>query len=83
MLCHNPRYATVCFTCAIVYTHVYFTVALTSDPEKSDRKLADRDVDFAFAAAVCSGPTLERIGTRQDHGEVVRRIISARGEQSP
>ena len=39
---------------------------LTWDPEKNDRNLADRDFDFAFAAAVFSGPTLERIDTRQD-----------------
>jgi hypothetical protein len=39
-------------------------VRFTWDPEKSDRNLADRDFDFAFAAAVFSSPTLERIGWR-------------------
>ena len=45
----------------------------TWDPGKSERKLAERVFDFAFAAAIFAGPTLERIDTRQDHGEV-RRI---------
>ena len=49
----------------------------TWDPEKSDRSLADRDFDFAFAAALFSGPTLERIDARQDYGEV-RRIAIGR-----
>jgi uncharacterized DUF497 family protein len=43
------------------------------DPEKSERNLAERGFDFAFATLVFSGPTLERIDTRQDYGEV-RRI---------
>ena len=46
------------------------------DPEKSERNLADRGFDFAFATVIFAGPTLERIDTRQDYGEV--RIISAR-----
>ena len=47
----------------------------TWDPEKNDRNLADRDFDFAFAAAIFSAPTLERIDTRQDYGEVRRIAI--------
>jgi uncharacterized protein len=43
------------------------------DEEKSDRNLADRGFDFAFAVVIFVGPTLERIDTRQDYGEV-RRI---------
>ncbi len=43
------------------------------DEEKSERNLADRGFDFAFAAVIFAGPTLERIDTRQDYGEV-RRI---------
>jgi uncharacterized protein len=43
------------------------------DGEKSDRNLADRGFDFGFAAVIFAGPTLERIDTRQDYGEV-RRI---------
>lgn len=43
------------------------------DPEKSDRNLAERGFDFAFAAGIFASPTLERIDTRQDYGEV-RRI---------
>ena len=45
----------------------------TWDPEKSERNFAERGFDFAFAAAIFAGPTLERIDTRQDYGEV-RRI---------
>ncbi|MBA3671496.1 MAG: BrnT family toxin [Gemmatimonadaceae bacterium] len=47
----------------------------TWDPQKSDRNLADRDFDFAFAAAIFSAPTLEGIDTRQDYGEVRRIAI--------
>ncbi len=43
------------------------------DPEKSERNLAERGFDFAFATLAFTGPTLERIDTRQDYGEV-RRI---------
>jgi uncharacterized protein len=43
------------------------------DPEKSERNLADRGFDFAFVTLIFAGPTLERIDTRQDYGEV-RRI---------
>ena len=43
------------------------------DPGKSERNLADRGFDFAFATLIFAGPTLERIDTRQDYGEV-RRI---------
>ena len=43
------------------------------DPAKSERNLVERSFDFAFASLVFAGPTLERIDTRQDYGEV-RRI---------
>lgn len=43
------------------------------DPEKSDRNFAERGFDFAVASVRFLGPTLERIDTRQDYGEV-RRI---------
>jgi uncharacterized DUF497 family protein len=48
-------------------------VRFTWDPGKSERNLMERGFDFAFAAAVFAGPTLERIDTRQDYGEI-RRI---------
>ena len=44
----------------------------TWDAEKSERNLADRGFDFAFATLVFGSPTLERIDTRQDYGEVRR-----------
>jgi hypothetical protein len=43
------------------------------DPKKSERNLAERGFDFAFATLIFASPTLERIDTRQDYGEV-RRI---------
>lgn len=43
------------------------------DPDKSERNLTERGFDFAFATLLFAGPTLERIDTRQDYGEV-RRI---------
>lgn len=45
----------------------------TWDLEKSERNLTERGFDFVFASSIFSGPTLERIDTRQDYGEV-RRI---------
>jgi len=57
-----------------VYIRTYIVqVRFTWDPEKSERNFAERAFDFAFAAAIFAGPTLERIDTRQDYGEV-RRI---------
>ena len=54
-----------------MYIRAYIVrVRFTWDPEKSERNFAERGFDFAFAAA---GPTLERIDTRQDYGDV-RRI---------
>ena len=43
------------------------------DQEKSERNLADREFDVAYATLICAGPTMERIDTRQDYGGV-RRI---------
>jgi uncharacterized DUF497 family protein len=45
------------------------------DSPKSERNLAERGFDFDFASSIFSGPTLERIDTRQDYGEV-RRIAT-------
>lgn len=45
------------------------------DTEKSERNLVERSFDFAFASAVFSAPTLERIDTRQDYGEIRRIAI--------
>lgn len=39
------------------------------DPRKSDQNFAVRGFDFAFAALIFEGPTLERLDTREDHGE--------------
>jgi uncharacterized DUF497 family protein len=44
------------------------------DPRKSDRNLADRGFDFAFASLIFDGPTLERVDTREDYGEA--RLIA-------
>lgn len=45
------------------------------DSGKSERNYADRGFDFAFAAGIVVGPTLERIDTRQDYVEVRRIAI--------
>ena len=42
------------------------------DAGKSERNLAERGFDFAFASLIFGGPTLERIDARQDYGEVRR-----------
>jgi uncharacterized DUF497 family protein len=57
-----------------VYIRAYIvSVRFTWDLGKSERNFAERAFDFAFAASIFAGPTLERIDTRQDYGEV-RRI---------
>ncbi len=47
----------------------------TWDSRKSARNLAERGFDFAFAAAIFMGPTVERIDDRQDYGEARRVAI--------
>jgi len=47
----------------------------TWDPVKSERNFVERGFDFAFATLAFAGPTLERIDTRQDYGEVRRVAI--------
>ena len=49
----------------------------TWDPRKSAGKVEERGFDVAFAAAIFTGPTVERIDTRRDYGEV-RRIAVGR-----
>jgi uncharacterized DUF497 family protein len=49
-------------------------VRFTWDPEKSERNFAERAFDFAFAASIFTGPTLERIDARRDYGEI--RLIA-------
>ena len=52
---------------------------ITFDPEKRDRTLEERGLDFADAAEVFGGITFDRIDDRKDYGEP--RIITApRGE---
>ena len=46
---------------------------ITFDPAKRDRTLAERGLDFADAAQVFSGTTVEMEDIRRDYGE--RRII--------
>ena len=45
-----------------------------SDEEKSPRNLAERGFDFALAAHIFEGDTMEWDDTRRDYGE--RRIIA-------
>lgn len=47
------------------------------DPAKSARCLRERGFDFAFAATIFRGPTLERDDTRRDYGER-RRVALGR-----
>ena len=52
------------------------------NPEKSERNLVERGFDFAFATLAFAGPTLERIDSRQDYGEV-RRIALGLADAIP
>ena len=47
---------------------------ITFDPAKRLKTLADRGIDFADAAEVFKGPTLDSQDTRKDYGEP--RIVS-------
>ena len=47
----------------------------TWDPRKNARNLAERGFDFAFAAAIFTGPTVERADARRDYGESRRVAI--------
>jgi uncharacterized DUF497 family protein len=44
------------------------------DEDKSERNLAERGFDFAFAARIFDGDTIEREDTRRDYGE--RRMVA-------
>ena len=44
-------------------------MAITFDPAKRDRTLAERGLDFADAATVLDGPRWEFIDDRWDYGE--------------
>lgn len=44
------------------------------DPEKSSDNYRDRGFDFAVAALIFDGPTLEREDLRREYGE--RRIVA-------
>jgi uncharacterized protein len=46
---------------------------ITYDPNKRERTLAERGIDFEDAVLVFKGPTLEVEDKRQDYGE--KRII--------
>ena len=52
------------------------------DPAKSEQNLTERGFDFVFAALIFTGPTLERIDTRQDYGEV-RRVALGKADGIP
>jgi len=45
------------------------------DARKSARNFDQRGFDFAFASAIFTGPTVERMDTRRDYGEVRRVAI--------
>jgi uncharacterized protein len=49
-------------------------VRFTWDPTKSQVNLRDRGFDFEFATLIFLGPTVERIDTREDYGEL--RVIA-------
>lgn len=51
----------------------------TWDPAKSDRTLQERGFDFAFAALIFAGPTVERADRRHAYGEVRRVAIGRVG----
>ena len=50
-------------------------MAITFDPAKRDRAVAERGLHFVAVAKVFSGPPYDREDTRRDYGE--RRILTA------
>jgi uncharacterized DUF497 family protein len=59
-----------------MYIHAHIAcVHVTWDPRKSARNATDRGFDFAFAALIFTGPTVERTDTRRDYGEVRRLAV--------
>lgn len=66
-----------------IYVRIYIAaVRFAWDEGKSERNLATRRFDFAFATSIFLGPTLERIDARQDDGEV-RRIALGNARWDP
>ena len=59
---------------AYIRTHIP-VVRFTWDPRKNARNLAERGFDFAFAAAIFAGPTVERADARRNYGEARRVAI--------
>jgi uncharacterized DUF497 family protein len=49
-------------------------VRFSWDPRKSEANLSARGFDFAFAARIFEGSTLERMDDRRNYGE--RRVIA-------
>lgn len=56
-------------SCACIYTRIS-SVRLTWDDAKSRANLVERGFDFAFAAAIFSEATIDRVDDRRDYGEV-------------
>lgn len=49
------------------------------DTSKSDTNLTGRSFDFAFAASVLAGPTIEVVDARNNYSEVRIQAIGATG----
>lgn len=58
-----------------IYARIVCRPTSCGIPKKTERSFAERAFDFAFAASIVAGPTLERIDTRQHYGEVRRIAI--------
>jgi uncharacterized DUF497 family protein len=43
--------------------------------DKSNTTFATRGFDFAFAAGIFAGPTIEVVDARRDYGEACRRAV--------
>ena len=57
----------------LVVVYTITAMNITFDPNKRDKTLADRGLNFSDAAAVFAGVTVEVEDTRKDYGET--RII--------
>lgn len=52
-----------------MYIRLYSPSRFDWDEDKSRTTLSARGFDFAFAARIFDGPTMERVDRRKEHGE--------------
>lgn len=52
-----------------IHSNIHLSRTYEWDPDKRERTLAARGIDFVDAVQIFEGPTLERIDARREHAE--------------